>query len=236
MQFDVISLFPNFFNSPLKESLLSKAIENHIIEVELHNLRDFATGVHKQVDDQPYGGGAGMVLKPEVLATAVKSIKKQNALVILTDPSGKKFDQRLAVDLAKRENLILIAGRYEGVDQRFKDKYVDLEISIGDYVLNGGEVACLVILETISRLIPGVIGTAESLDFESFSTQDIEGKNKSLLEYPQYTRPAVFEGETVPEELLSGNHAEINKWRLTKALEKTKKLRPDLLDKAEIPK
>src|SRR3989344_5638943 len=228
MQFDVISLFPNFFNSPLKESLLSKAIENHIIEVELHNLRDFATGVHKQVDDQPYGGGAGMVLKPEVLATAVKSIKKQNALVILTDPSGKKFDQRLAVDLAKRENLILIAGRYEGVDQRFKDKYVDLEISIGDYVLNGGEVACLVILETVARLVPGVIGKEESLKSESFSPAQLDSGVQTLLEYPQYTRPLDFEGELIPETLTSGNHAKIKKWRLDQALEKTKKLRPDL--------
>ena len=231
MQFDVISLFPNFFNSPLKESLLSKAIESHIIEVELRNLRDFATGVHKQVDDQPYGGGAGMVLKPEVLATAVKSIKKQNALVILTDPSGKKFDQRLAVDLAKRENLILIAGRYEGVDQRFKDKYVDLEISIGDYVLNGGEVACLVILETVARLVPGVIGKEESLKSESFSPAQLDSGVQTLLEYPQYTRPLDFEGELIPETLTSGNHAKIKKWRLDQALEKTKKLRPDLLEK-----
>ena len=175
-----------------------------------------------------------MVLKPDVLAKAVKKIKKPDSLVILTDPTGVKFDQTLAKKLSRQENLLLIAGRYEGVDQRFKDKYVDLEISIGDYVLNGGEVACLVILETVSRLIPGVIGAEESLEFESFSTQSVEGEQKTLLEYPQYTRPAEFEGESVPDELLSGNHQEIKKWRLQEALNKTQKLRPDLLEKNKI--
>ena len=229
MNFDILTLFPDFFISPLKESLVAKAIETGKISVETHNLRDFSDLPHKQVDDTPYGGGAGMVLQPDVLAKAVKKIRKPNSLVVLTDPAGVRFDQALANKLSQQENLLLIAGRYEGVDQRFKDKYVDLEISIGDYVLNGGEVACLVILETISRLIPGVIGTQESLDFESFSSQEIEGKTQTLLEYPQYTRPVEFEGEKVPKELLSGNHAEIKKWRLGKALEKTKKLRPDLL-------
>ncbi len=229
MKFDIISLFPDFFNSPLSESLISKAIEKKIIQVNLHNLRDFAEGTHSQVDDEPYGGGAGMVLKPDVLAKATEKVKGRKSFVILTDPSGQKFDQELAKELSKKESLVLIAGRYEGVDQRFKDRHVNMEVSIGDYVLNGGEVACLVILETIARLLPGVIGKEASLDFESFTKILTNSGEQRLLEYPQYTRPAQFEGEEVPKVLTSGNHREIEKWRLQKALEKTKQLRPDLL-------
>lgn len=229
MKFDIVSLFPTFFNSPLKESLISKAIEAKKFEVGLHDLRSFSKHPHRQVDDTPFGGGAGMVLKPDVLSEAVKALVKPESLVILTDPAGQKFDQNLAVELSKKKHLVLIAGRYEGVDQRFKDRYVDLELSIGDYILNGGEVACLVILETIGRLLPGVIGTPESLEVESFSEVETPAGKQALLEYPQYTRPAIFEGEAVPETLLSGNHGEIKNWRLRRALEKTQKLRPDLL-------
>lgn len=231
MKFDLISLFPNFFSSPLQEGLISKAIKNKLIEVNTTNLRDFAEGKSKQTDDSPYGGGAGMVLKPDVLARATKSLTKKKSIVILTDPAGIKFDQSLAAKLSKNEHLIIISGRYEGVDQRFKDKYVDLEISIGDYILNGGEAASLVILETVSRLIPGVIGKEESLLQESFSNLKTENTNDQLLEYPQYTRPDDFEGEKVPEILLSGDHEKIRNWRLEEAYKKTKKLRPDLLKK-----
>ena len=167
-----------------------------------------------------------MILKVDILAKAVKATKRANSLVILPDPSGKKFDQSLANQLATKEHLIFVCGRYEGVDQRFREKYVDLEISLGDYVLSGGEAATLVILETIARLIPGVIGNAESLEAESFSQAD--GK---LLEYPQYTRPEIFEDLKVPDILLSGDHEKIKKWRLEMSLEKTKRLRPDLLEK-----
>lgn len=229
MKIDIISLFPEFFTSPLQESLLSKAIENNIIDVQIHNLRDFGQGIHKQVDDTPYGGGAGMILKADVLAQAVNKVKNPQTTVILTDPAGQVFNQKLAKKLATKEHLVLIAGRYEGVDQRFKDRYVDMEISIGDYVLNGGEAAILVLIETVTRLIPGVIGKSESLESESFGQFDPSDQNKTLLEYPQYTRPAEFEGQSVPETLLSGNHGKIKKWRLEQALEKTKKLRPDLL-------
>lgn len=229
MNFDILSLFPDFFNSPLKESLISKAIENNKFSVKLHELRDYAATPNRQVDDTPYGGGAGMVLKPDVLAAAINKIKKEKSFIILTDPSGVKFDQALAKKLSSKENLILIAGRYEGVDERFKEKYVDLEVSIGDYVLNGGEAAVWVILETVARLLPGVIQSPESLDFETFSEQEVDQSKKTLLEYPQYTRPANFEGHEVPAVLLSGNHQEIKRWRLQQALKKTKKRRPDLL-------
>lgn len=227
MKFDIISLFPNYFSSPLKESLISKAIQKKLIDISITNLRDFAHDKHKNVDDTPYGGGAGMVLRADILSSAVKALKTEKSFVVLTDPAGKKLDQKLAVDLATQEHLIIVCGRYEGVDQRFKDKYVDLPVSIGDYVLNGGEVAALVLIDTLSRLKPGVLGQASSLKEESFA--EVEGEK--LLEYPQYTRPEIFEGETVPEILLSGNHPEIAKWRHREARAKTTKLRPDLLAK-----
>ena len=229
MKFTILTLFPDYFNSPLSVSLLKKAQENSLLEVEIVNIRDYAQEPHKQVDDTPYGGGAGMILKPDVLAEAVRALKTKESKVILPDPGGRKFDQKLASTLSKESNLILIAGRYEGVDQRFKNKYVDLEISLGDFVLNGGEVACLAIIEASARLIPGVIGSSESLDSESFTSQTINGKEVQLLEYPQYTKPVEFEGEKVPDVLLSGNHEQIKVWRQEKSLEKTKKIRPDLL-------
>nr|QBM01827.1 tRNA (guanine-N(1)-)-methyltransferase [uncultured archaeon] len=230
MKFDIVTLFPNFFNSPLQESLLSKAIKSGLLEVEVINLRNYSPYPHRQVDDTPYGGGAGMILKPDVLSLAVKDLKTLESKVILTDPSGQNFNQELAQKLAKEKHLIIVCGRYEGVDQRFKDRYVDLEISIGDYILNGGEAASLVILETISRLVPGVIGSSASIAEESFSLQPlVGGKKAKLLEYPQYTRPEVFEGEKVPEILLSGDHGKIKTWRQQRSLEKTKRLRPDLL-------
>lgn len=226
MKFDIVTLFPEYFDSPLKESLLKKSQDKKIIVVNLINLRDYSTLANHQVDDSPYGGGPGMVLRGDILANCINQIKTPESLVVLTDPAGKVFSQPLAEDLSQKKHLILICGRYEGVDQRFKDKYVDLEISLGDYILNGGEAASLVILETITRLVPGVIGNPQSLDHESFSKN-----NQQLLEYPQYTRPENFEGLTVPEILLSGNHQQIELWREQQALEKTKRIRPDLLEK-----
>jgi len=230
MKIDIVSLFPNFFTSPLNESLIAKAVQNKILEIDVHNLRDYSNLPHKQVDDTPYGGGAGMVLKPDVLAAAIKDLRREGSLVILTEPTGEKFTQRKAAELSKKNHLIIVCGRYEGVDQRFKDKYVDTEISIGDYVLNGGEGAAWVILETIVRLVPGVLGSEASLGEESFSvSRSWEGKEIQTLEYPQYTRPEVFEGQHVPKVLLSGNHQEISEWRKNQSLIKTKKLRGDLL-------
>ncbi|HSX57664.1 MAG TPA: tRNA (guanosine(37)-N1)-methyltransferase TrmD [Candidatus Saccharimonadales bacterium] len=230
MNFKILTLFPNYFTSPLEEALLKKAIDKKIINVELHNLRDYSDLEHQSVDDTPYGGGAGMVLRADVLSKAINELNKdKKSLVILTDPSGEKFNQSLASTLSEKEDIILICGRYEGVDERFKELYVDREISIGDYVLNGGEAAALVIIDAVSRLVKGVIGSPESLEFESFSEVEIDNKKVQILDYPTYTKPADFEGESVPEVLLSGNHGEIAKWRKEKALSKTKRLRGDLL-------
>jgi tRNA (guanine37-N1)-methyltransferase len=221
LKIDIVSLFPNFFSSPLSESLLKKALERKILQINIHNLRDFSPLPNKSVDDAPYGGGAGMVLRPEPISIAIKKLRKTGSKVILLDPSGKKFNQKIAKQLSKEKHLILVCGRYEGVDERIKESYIDEEISIGDFIINGGETAALVVLEAVGRLVEGVLGNKASLSEESF--------NAGLLEYPQYTRPEVFEGKKVPEILLSGNHEKIRLWRKEKARAKTKKVRPDLL-------
>ena len=225
MKFDIVSLFPKYFDSPLQESLIAKAIKQKIFEVAIVNLRDFSNLTRHQVDDKPYGGGAGMVLRADVLAACVNSLRSKVSKVILLDPTGVKFTQRIASELSREAHIILICGRYEGVDQRFKDKYVDLQLSIGDYVLNGGEAAGLVVLEAIARLLPGTIGNAASLENESFSAKD----GSLRLDYPHYTRPEKFEGKSVPQVLISGDHKKIASWKQGKALEVTQKLRPDLL-------
>ena len=206
MQFDILTIFPQFFESSLQVSLLGKAITQKKLNVALHNFRDFATDKHKTVDDVPYGGGPGMVLKPEPLVNTIESIsgKKKSKCILLT-PRGTLFNQKMARQMAKLDQLILICGRYEGVDERVCELVVDEEISIGDYVLNGGEVAALVLLETVARLIPGVLGNEASLSHESF--------NEGLLEYPQYTRPPELRGLKVPKVLLSGDHKKIIEWR-----------------------
>lgn len=230
MQFDIVTLFPNYFASPLKESLIAKALENKKFAVNIVDLRQYSNLAHSQVDDTPYGGGAGMVLRADVLASCIKALKSATSKVILLDPAGEVFSQEKAETLLEEEHIILVCGRYEGVDQRFKDKYVDRVISIGDYVLNGGEVASLVVLESIVRLMPGVIGNSESLKNESFSkTSSREGREVRLLDYPHYTRPDIFEGEQVPAVLLSGDHKKIAQWRTEQAEKLTQKLRPDLL-------
>ena len=223
MQIDVITLFPGIFTSPLQESLLKKAQENGLVTITVHNLRDWCMDKHKTADDAPYGGGPGMVVKPEPLFSAIESIQSQrnNAKVILLSPQGQVFHQKMASRLSEENELILICGRYEGIDERVKDTLVDEEISIGDYVLNGGEMPALVLIETITRLIPGVVGDAQSIVQDSFY--------ENMLDYPHYTRPAEFRGLKVPEILLTGHHGEVDNWRKNTALERTKKLRPELL-------
>jgi tRNA (guanine37-N1)-methyltransferase len=227
MKIDAISIFPEFFDV-LEISLLGKAQESGLISFEAHNLRDFTHDRHKTVDDTPYGGGAGMLMKPEPWGEAFDQIiGKDRPVVIFTSPAGKPFNQELAGELSQREHLVFACGRYEGIDQRVVDYAGTIaevqEISIGDYVLNGGEVAAVAMIEAIARLIPGVIGNNESLAEESH--------NEGLLEAPSYTKPQSWRGLEVPEMLLSGHHAEIEKWRKAQALERTKQNRPDLLDK-----
>ena len=222
MRFDVLTLFPEMF-TPVKESILGRALDNNLIELNLINFREFSTDKSKHVDDTPYGGGAGMVIKPEPVYDAYKSIVEgleNKPKVIYLSPKGRVFNQQIARELAKEEHLILLCGHYEGIDQRVIDEIVDEEISIGDYVLTGGELPAMVLIDAISRNVEGVI-KEESVEDESFS--------EGLLEYPQYTRPEVFMGRRVPEVLLSGHHANIANWRREQSLEITKKKRPDLI-------
>ena len=219
MKFDVLTLFPDMFKS-LDESVIGKAIEKKLIEINLINIRDFSKDKHKKVDDTPYGGGAGMVMKPDVVYDAYLSVKDEKAKVIYLTPQGNVLNQENVKQLSKNEHLILLCGHYEGIDQRVLDEIVDEEISIGDYVLTGGELPAMVLIDSVSRYIEGVINE-ESIEEESFST--------NLLEYPQYTRPEEFRGRKVPDVLISGHHENIKKWRAEKALEVTKKKRPDLL-------
>ena len=220
MKFDILTLFPEMF-TPLKESIIGRATENKFLDINLINIRDFSKDKQKHVDDTPYGGGAGMVIKPDVVYDAYDSIKdKENAKVIYLSPKGKTLNQKIVTDLSKEKHLILLCGHYEGIDQRVLDKIVDEEISIGDYVLTGGELPAMVLVDSVSRYVEGVLSD-DSTKEETFSN--------NLLEYPQYTRPVEFQGEKVPEILLSGNHQEIEKWRKEKSLEETLKKRPDLI-------
>ena len=225
MKFDILTLFPEMFE-PLKQSVIGKAIENKKIELKLTNIRDFSNNKHKKVDDTPYGGGSGMVIMPDVVFRAYQSLKTDDAKVIYMSPQGNVLNQKKVIDLSKEKHLIILCGHYEGIDQRVLDEIVDEEISIGDYVLTGGEIPAMVLVDSVSRYLDGVI-SKDSVEEESFS---IDG----LLEYPQYTRPEIFEGRKVPEILLSGHHENINQWRKKKALEITKKKRPDLYKKYEM--
>lgn len=223
MRITILTLFPEMFEPVLKASILGRAEKKGIVEYQLINIRDFGEGLHKTVDDRPYGGGVGMVLKADILAKALKSVleEDENRKVILMSASGTPLKEKMSQNLSRLDHLIIVCGHYEGVDQRFIDKYVDEEISIGDYVLTGGELPAMVVVDTVVRLIPGVLEKEEATQKESFSD--------NLLEYPQYTRPEEFEGEKVPEVLLSGNHQQVEKWRQEKSLEKTQKVRPELL-------
>ena len=221
MKFDVLTLFPEMFQS-LNESIIGRAKEKELIEINLINIRDFSKDKHKKVDDTPYGGGAGMVLMPDVVYDAYSSVKDENAKVIYLSPQGKVLNQAKVKELSKENHLILLCGHYEGTDQRVLDEIVDEEISIGDYVLTGGELPAMVLIDSVSRYVGGVLNE-DSIKEESFSN--------NLLEYPQYTRPEEFRGKKVPEVLISGHHENIKKWREKKSLEVTKLKRPDLLEK-----
>jgi tRNA (guanine37-N1)-methyltransferase len=221
MRIDVLTLFPAMFAGPLDESIIKRARESGRLDLRLHNLRDYAHDRHKTVDDRPFGGGPGMLLKPEPLFEAVEALAPEGAWVILLSPAGRTFCQAVARELAGREHLVLVSGHYEGFDERVREQLADDELSIGDYVLTNGSLAAMVVIDAVARLLPGVLGDDESAREESFS--------QGLLEYPQYTRPAVFRGLAVPEVLLSGNHAEIARWRAEQARLRTAQRRPDLL-------
>lgn len=230
MKVDILTLFPEMFAGPFAASILKRAQEHNLIEINLVNIRDFSTNKHHTVDDTPYGGGAGMVMGPEALFHAVehvyRGLEATACRVVLMCPQGRPFSQALAGDLARGKNLILVCGHYEGIDERVRETLVTDEVSIGDYVLTGGELPALVVIDAVARHIPGVIGAPEGPETDSFAD--------GLLEYPQYTRPADFEGRPVPEVLLSGNHEAIRRWRRRQALLRTLQRRPDLLNKIQL--
>ncbi len=228
IRFDVLSIFPAMLNSPLNFSLLKKAQEKGLIEIGLHDIRDWTHDKHHMTDDAPYGGGCGMVMKVEPVERAIAAVKRTDLqpLVILMSPQGTTFNQKIAAELAEEKHLIMICGRYEGVDERIREYLTDREISIGDYILTGGELSALVIIDAVSRLIPGVLGNDISAQTESFS--------QGLLEYPQYTRPAEYQGLRVPDVLVSGNHAQIERWQRIEAIRRTWLRRPDMLEKIKL--
>ena len=221
MKIDVLTLFPAMFAGPLDESIVKRARDAKLLDLKIHNLRDWTHDRHKTVDDRPFGGGPGMLLKVEPIFEAIESLQREKTRVILLSPSGRKFDQSIARELAQSDDLLLVCGSYEGFDERVREALADDELSIGDYVLTNGALPAMVVIDAVARLLPGVLGDDESSRDESFSN--------GLLEYPQYTRPAEFRGMKVPEVLLSGNHAEIERWRREQAKLRTEKQRPDLL-------
>ena len=219
MKIDVLTLFPDMFNGVFDESIIKRALNNGLVEINVHNIRDYSNDAHKKVDDTPYGGGAGMVLMCQPIFDAVKALRSDNSKVILLTPSGKLYKQSIALDLSHEKHLIIICGHYEGFDERIKT-ICDMEISIGDYILTGGEIPCMVLIDSITRLIDGVI-RKESYENESFSD--------NLLDYPTYTKPRTYEGLSVPDALVNGDHEKINKWRREQQIKLTEKNRPDLL-------
>ena len=221
MKIDVLTLFPGMFAGPLDESIIKRARQKGLLDLNIHDLRNWTHDRHRTVDDRPFGGGPGMLLKPEPLFEAIEALSREKTRVILLSPSGRKFEQSIARELAKAEDLLFVTGHYEGVDERVREVLVDDELSIGDYVLTNGALPAMVVVDAVTRLLPGVLGDDESSHDESFSA--------GLLEYPQYTRPAEFRGMKVPDMLLSGNHAEIEKWRREQARQRTQQRRPDLL-------
>ena len=228
MKFDILTLFPDMFRGPFDESIIRRGRDKGLIRIGLHQIRDFATDRHHTVDDAPYGGGAGMVMKPEPLAACIEQAKLGNpdALVVAACPQGERLTQKLAGEFAEAAGLIIVCGRYEGMDERVKELLIDRSVSIGDYVLSGGELAAMVLVDTVTRLIPGVLGSDESARTDSFSD--------GVLEYPQYTRPPEFRDMCVPDILLSGDHARIERWRRRESLKRTLLTRPDLLATADL--
>jgi tRNA (guanine37-N1)-methyltransferase len=231
MRVDILSLFPQMFDGPFSQSIIKRAADRGLISIFIHNIRNFTHDKHHTVDDYPYGGGSGMVLKPEPLFEAVESIKKEinddSAPVILLTPQGRLFCHKLAQELSTQPNLIIICGHYEGVDERVREHLATDEVSIGEYVLSGGELAAMVVVDAVDRLLPGVLGSEEATRDDSYAND--------LLEYPQYTRPPVYRGWEVPAVLLSGNHQEVARWRREQAIKRTLERRPDLLGKAVVP-
>ncbi|MEK7772940.1 MAG: tRNA (guanosine(37)-N1)-methyltransferase TrmD [Deltaproteobacteria bacterium] len=225
MKFDILTLFPDFFTSPLSHGVIGRAVSRGLLRVGIHNIRDFTSDRHRTTDDCPYGGGAGMVMKVEPVVRAIESVRGegQATTVVLTTPQGVRFSHETAVELSGRERIAIVCGRYEGFDERIRD-FVDMEVSAGDYILTGGEIPAMMIIDAVGRLVPDVLGEPCSPEHESFSD--------GLLEYPQYTRPEEFRGLKVPEVLLSGNHAWIEKWRRRESITRTLIRRPDLLEKA----
>jgi len=221
MKIDIVTLFPEICRAPLNESIMKRAQKNGIVDLYIHNLRNWTTDKHHVADDAPFGGGQGMVMKPEPIFAAVEELRNQTSKVVLMSPAGRRFDQQMAAQLSGESHLIIICGHYEGVDHRVIEHLVDLEISIGDYVLTNGAIAAVVLVDAVVRLMPGVLGHEQSAVDDSFS--------RGLLEAPQYTRPAEFRSWKVPDVLLSGNHAEIESWRNEQARKRTKQNRPDLL-------
>lgn len=228
MKFDILTLFPAMFQGPLTESILKRGVESGAIDIRCHNIRDYAEGKHRITDDSPFGGGPGMVMKVEPIGACLEAVKRERprSRVILTSPQGRRLDHSVVKELAEEEGLIIICGRYEGVDERVRELYVDEEISLGDFVLTGGELAAVVIVDAVSRLVPGVLGCGASAEEDSFAD--------GLLEFPQYTRPPEFRGLKVPDVLLSGNHRDIAAWRRRESLRRTLRLRPDLLETAAL--
>jgi tRNA (guanine37-N1)-methyltransferase len=230
VHFDILTLFPEMFDSPLKESILRRALEQNLISIAIHNIRDYATDKHHVTDDAPYGGGGGMVMKPEPIFQTVEAIlgdtSPSSIPIILLSPQGRLFSQKIAWELAAYPRILLICGRYEGVDERVRRFLVNDEISIGDYVLTGGEIPTMVIVDAVTRLIPGVLGDPGAVVRDSHA--------QGLLEHPQYTRPPIYRGHAVPGVLLSGNHSEIAAWRRREALRRTYQRRPDLLEEAQL--
>jgi len=220
LQIDIVTIFPQMLDSILGESILKRAQAAGLVEIRCINLRDYATGVHLNTDDRPYGGGPGMVMKPEPIFKAIDALRRPDSMVIIMTPQGKPFKQAMAMDLSKKAHLIFICGHYEGFDQRIRDALADIEISIGDYVLTNGVLSSAVVVDAVVRLLPGALGGEGAADDESFTT--------GRLEYPQYTRPPEYRGMSIPEVLTSGNHAKIDKWRLEQSKARTKERRPDL--------
>jgi tRNA (guanine37-N1)-methyltransferase len=228
MKFDILTLFPGMFSGPFDESIIKRAKDKQLIDISLHNIRDWATDRHQTADDPPYGGGAGMVMKAEPLAACIEAVKalQPESIVVLTSPQGRRLTHAVAGQLVTRAGLIIVCGRYEGIDERIRTLYADDDISLGDFVLSGGEIAAMALVDSVTRLIPGALGSSLSAEADSFGD--------GLLEYPHYTRPPEFKGLTVPETLLSGNHELIRKWRRKESLRTTRKLRPDLLSFAPL--